>query len=136
MARARTPFWPSRARATVVAFNPRDLADVVSYRGFWRFARRHWRIAAAEVWRDVLEGLVPRRYAAIRSRRPGGDITFGPSGIRAQALSRAGDLVDDFVFDSAPSVIHVLNAPSPAATASLAIGDHIASMAVDQFGLA
>ena len=56
----------------------------------------------------------------------GDDITFGPSGIRGQALSRAGDLVDDFVFDSAPSVIHVRNAPSPAATASLAIGAWIA----------
>ena len=66
----------------------------------------------------------------------GDDITFGPSGIRGQALSRTGDLVDDFVFDSAPSVINVRNARSPAATASLAIGDHIASMAVDQFGLA
>ena len=59
-----------------------------------------------------------------------------PGVLLIEALSPRGGLVDDFVFDSSPSVIHVRNAPSPAATASLAIGDHIASMAVDQFGLA
>ncbi len=116
--------------------NLRDLADVVRYRGFWNLARRHWRTGVSEFWRDYRKSAflaeIQRYVPAVTAN----DIVFGPSGIRGQALSPAGDLVDDFVFDSSPSVIHVRNAPSPAATASLAIGDHIASMAVDQFGLA
>jgi L-2-hydroxyglutarate oxidase LhgO len=116
--------------------NLRDLADVVSYRGFWRLARRHWRTGASEFWRDYRKAAFLAEIQRYVPAVGGDDITFGPSGIRGQALSRSGDLVDDFVFDSAPSVIHVRNAPSPAATASLAIGDHVASMAVDQFGLA
>jgi len=116
--------------------NRRDLADVVRYRGFWNLARRHWRTGVSEFWRDyrtsAFLGEIQRYVPAVTAD----DITFGPSGIRGQALSPKGDLVDDFVFDSSPSVIHVRNAPSPAATASLAIGDHIATMAVDQFGLA
>jgi L-2-hydroxyglutarate oxidase len=116
--------------------NVRDLADVIRYRGFWKLARRHWRTGVSEFWRDYRK---PAFLAEIQRYVPAvtsNDIVFGPSGIRGQALSPAGDLVDDFVFDASPSVIHVRNAPSPAATASLAIGDHIASMAVDQFGLA
>ena len=61
-----------------------------------------------------------------------GDVTFGPSGIRAQCLSRTGALVDDFLIEEGDGVIHVLNAPSPAATASLVIGRHIATRAADQ----
>ena len=116
--------------------NLRDVADVVSYRGFWKLARRHWRTGASEFWRDYHKASFLAEIQRYVPAVTGDDITFGPSGVRGQALSPAGDLVDDFVFDSAPSVIHVRNAPSPAATASLAIGDHIASMAVDQFGLA
>jgi L-2-hydroxyglutarate oxidase LhgO len=116
--------------------NLRDLADVVSYRGFWKLAGRHWRTGVAEFWRDYRKSAFLAEIQRYLPAVTGDDITFGPSGIRGQALSRAGDLVDDFVFDSAPSVIHVRNAPSPAATASLAIGDHVAAMAVDQFGLA
>ena len=56
------------------------------------------------------------------------DVVFGPTGIRAQALSRDGRLVDDFVLERGERVLHVLNAPSPAATSSLAIGREIASM--------
>ena len=116
--------------------NLRDLADVARYRGFCEPGPAALAHGAAEFWRDYRK---PAFLAEIQRYVPavrGDDIVFGPSGIRGQALSPAGDLVDDFVFDSSPSVIHVRNAPSPAATASLAIGDHIASMAVDQFGLA
>jgi (S)-2-hydroxyglutarate dehydrogenase len=116
--------------------NLRDLADVVRYRGFWNLARRHWRTGVSEFWRDYRKSAFLAEIQRYVPAVTADDIVFGPSGIRGQALSPAGDLVDDFVFDSSPSVIHVRNAPSPAATASLAIGDHIASMAVDQFGLA
>jgi L-2-hydroxyglutarate oxidase LhgO len=116
--------------------NLRDLADVVRYRGFWNLARRHWRTGLSEFWRDYRKGAFLAEIQRYVPEVTATDIVFGPSGIRGQALSPRGDLVDDFVFDSSPSVIHVRNAPSPAATASLAIGDHIAAMAVDQFGLA
>jgi len=60
------------------------------------------------------------------------DVRFGPSGIRAQALGRDGRLVDDFAFDGTDRVLHVVNAPSPAATSSLAIGAHIARLVLEQ----
>ena len=63
------------------------------------------------------------------------DITFGPSGIRAQCLTRSGGLVDDFLIQEGDGIIHLLNAPSPAATASLVIGQHIAERAVKSAGL-
>jgi len=63
------------------------------------------------------------------------DIRFGPSGIRAQCLSRSGALVDDFLIEEGDGVIHVLNAPSPAATASIVIGRHIAGRAQESFSL-
>jgi (S)-2-hydroxyglutarate dehydrogenase len=68
-----------------------------------------------------------RRYVpAIRAS----DVTFGPTGIRAQAMTPAGGLIDDFLIAGAPRMMHVLNAPSPAATASLAIGEELADRAL------
>ena len=63
------------------------------------------------------------------------DITFGPSGVRAQCLRRSGALVDDFLIEEGDAIIHVLNAPSPAATASIVIGRHIAARAIGSFSL-
>ena len=63
------------------------------------------------------------------------NVKFGPSGIRAQILARDGKLVDDFLFEENGNSVHVLNAPSPAATASIAIGDEVARRAIDRFGL-
>jgi (S)-2-hydroxyglutarate dehydrogenase len=63
-----------------------------------------------------------------------GDVRFGPSGIRAQALGRNGRLLDDFVIEGSGRIVHVVNAPSPAATSSLAIGAHIARRALDALG--
>jgi L-2-hydroxyglutarate oxidase LhgO len=109
------------------AVDLRDVADALSYRGLWRFALRHWRIAAAEAWRDLSKAAFVRdmqRYVpAVRAA----DVVFGPTGIRAQALGRDGRLVDDFVVERSERVLHVLNAPSPAATSSLAIGALIAN---------
>lgn len=105
----------------------RDALDVVRSPGLWRLARRYWRTGASEIWRDVVKGAAVwemRRYLPeLRNR----DVRFGPSGIRAQLLSRDGSLVDDFLLEQEGRVLHVLNAPSPAATASLAIGRRIAA---------
>jgi len=104
----------------------RDLASTLTYPGFHRLARRYWRTGLQEIHRslrkarfvDALQRMVP----SIRSQ----DLVRGGSGVRAQALAPDGRLVDDFHIVQDDAALHVLNAPSPAATASLAIGDHIA----------
>ncbi len=113
-----------RGRAS---FSARDAFDAVSFPGLWRLAKRHYRSGASEIWEDLsirafLESC--RRYVPALERRHLGE-RF--SGIRAQLMSRDGRLLDDFVLGEAPGRVVVLNAPSPAATACLAIGETIAS---------
>ncbi len=117
------------------AVNGRDLLDSLRFPGLRKLARTYVRTGALEIWRDLVK---PAYLAEMRRYIPqisSGDISFGPSGIRAQCLSRSGALVDDFLIEEGEDVIHVLNAPSPAATASLVIGRHIAERAVASFGL-
>jgi L-2-hydroxyglutarate oxidase len=104
----------------------RDVADTLSFPGFWRLARRHARTGAGEVVRSISKA---RFAAALRRLVPAvrtADLVRAPAGVRAQALRRDGTLVDDFLFLTAPGQVHVLNAPSPAATASLEIAKRIA----------
>jgi len=107
----------------------RDLRSTLGFRGFWRFARRHYRFGAGEVWRDVVKRAYVRDMQRYLPAINAADVEFGPSGIRAQALGRDGTLVDDFVLERTGRQLHVLNAPSPAATASLAIAEHLATQA-------
>ena len=103
----------------------RDAVDLLGYRGFWRLAARYYRTGAGEIWRDVVKSAAVRelqRYVPELAER---HVSFGPCGIRAQVLARDGSLVDDFLMERDGNVLHVLNAPSPAATASLAIGRRI-----------
>jgi L-2-hydroxyglutarate oxidase LhgO len=119
-----------------VAFKGADAWATVSYGGFWLLAARNWRTAATEVWRDL------SRSAYARTLRPyvpwieASDLRFGPSGVRAQAVTTGGQLVDDFLIRTTPRTLHVLNAPSPAATACLAIAEHVADSVAIAFGLA
>jgi len=95
-----------------------------------RLARRYWRTGAGELWRAAsLRASARRMRRYLPELRPS-DLRRGTSGIRAQVVDRAGNLVDDFVFAREEHVLHVLNAPSPAATASLAIAAHV----VDRLG--
>lgn len=90
-----------------------------------RLARRYWRTGLGELWRAASKRAAlrdMRRYLPALSLD---DLERGPSGVRAQVVDRDGRLVDDFVIDQAPGVLHVINAPSPAATASLAIAAHV-----------
>jgi (S)-2-hydroxyglutarate dehydrogenase len=100
---------------------PPELWDTLAYRGFRALARRYWRAGLAEATGELSK----RRFvAALRRLVPdlrARDVLPGPSGVRAQALSEDGKLVDDFWFDETESVTHVRNAPSPGATSSLAI---------------
>lgn len=111
----------------------RDTLDSLRFPGLRRLARSYARTGALEIWRDLAK---PAFLAAMRRYIPAirpADVTFGPSGIRAQCLSRSGSLVDDFLIEEADGIIHVLNAPSPAATASIVIGRHIADRAAAHF---
>lgn len=106
--------------------NLRDLVEIVGYPGFYKLARRYWRIGAAEMRRSASR----RAFAsALRRFTPNLEddwLVPAGSGVRAQALDAEGNLIDDFAFEQIGRTLHVLNAPSPAATASLAIGKEIA----------
>jgi L-2-hydroxyglutarate oxidase LhgO len=112
-----------------------DLAGTLTYRGFLRLATKYWRTGLAEMWRDwskrAFLAQIQRYVPAIQ----GDQITFGPSGVRAQALALDGSMVDDFDLAGAGRILHVRNAPSPAATASLAIGRTLAERAIERFAL-
>ncbi|MFR9676415.1 L-2-hydroxyglutarate oxidase [Streptomyces sp. TR06-5] len=111
-------------RATL---RPRELAGTLGYPGAWRMGRRHWRYGAGELHRSLSRRAFT---AAVRRLLPdvtAADLLPAPAGVRAQAVLPDGTLVDDFLFAESPHTVHVLNAPSPAATASLPIGREIAS---------
>jgi (S)-2-hydroxyglutarate dehydrogenase len=113
----------------------RDLAEAIANPGFRSLARRFWRTGAAEMWRDWSKGAFVREVQRFLPELRGDQVTFGPSGVRAQALGRDGTLLDDFDLARGDRVLHVRNAPSPAATSSLAIGERLAADAIDRFGL-
>jgi len=104
-----------------------DAAATLAWPGSWRLWRRYWRFGIGEVARSASRTAFARAAARLVPALVAADLVAGGSGIRAQALDRAGRLVDDFRFVFGEREIHVLNAPSPAATASLAIGKEIAA---------
>jgi (S)-2-hydroxyglutarate dehydrogenase len=106
-----------------------EVARMLAYPGFWRMAARYWQMGLSEVYRSLRKtGFVQALQRLVPEISPA-DIVPGHTGVRAQAVERSGALVDDFRIVQTPKAIHVLNAPSPAATASLAIGRHIAELA-------
>ena len=109
-------------------FNARDLWDALTYRGFWRFLQRFPSTAWYEMRRSFSRKLFCRALQRLVPELQPGDLATGGSGVRAQAISPEGELVQDFNLIARPNALHVLNAPSPAATASLAIGEEIVRM--------
>ena len=109
-----------------------DVREMLSYGGFWRLAGRHWRAGAAEVLRSCSRRLYARSARVLLPEVKRDDLLPAGAGVRAQAVRPDGRLVDDFLIEHSPGCIHVLNAPSPAATASLAIGKHIAALAASR----
>ncbi|MER6995158.1 L-2-hydroxyglutarate oxidase [Streptomyces sp. NPDC000410] len=106
--------------------HPGELGATLSWPGSWRIARRHWRYGAGELHRSLSKRAFT---AAVRRLLPAvteADLRPTAAGVRAQAVLRDGTLVDDFLIQEAPRTVHVLNAPSPAATASLPIGREVA----------
>jgi (S)-2-hydroxyglutarate dehydrogenase len=109
-------------RTTVKA---RDLLETIRCPGFRRLAARYWRTGAQEVWRDIVKAAFVRQLQRYVPEVRSDQLVFGPAGVRAQAVAADGAMVDDFTLASTPRSLHVLNAPSPAATASLAIARRI-----------
>jgi L-2-hydroxyglutarate oxidase len=108
--------------------NIRDLADALSYPGLWRFLRRYPDACWGELRRSFSKDLFCRSLQRLVPEIRADDLAPGGAGVRAQALSPDGLLVDDFHFVQGDREIHVVNAPSPGATASLAIGEEIVEM--------
>lgn len=117
----------SRAGYRRTSFRLSDALETVSYPGFLRLAARNWSFGAHEFWRawhkSAFAAAIQRFLPNVRAI----DLERGPSGVRAQLLSPSGGLVDDFRIIRSHRVVHVINAPSPAATASLAIGASVAA---------
>ncbi|KQV64938.1 hydroxyglutarate oxidase [Nocardioides sp. Root122] len=102
-----------------------DLRDVLTYPGFWRLARAHWRTGIDEVIGSASTRAFMRKASRYVPAIDAGDVVRAGSGVRAQAVDRDGSLVDDFRITQADGVTLVRNAPSPAATSSLAIAAHV-----------
>ena len=114
---------------------PADLFEMFTYIGFWRMGWKYWRTEVYELYRSLSRRAFLRALQRLVPDLKDEELEPGGSGVRAQTITPAGSLVDDFQIIEAPNAIHVLNAPSPAATASIAIGRHIAARAATAFGL-
>lgn len=110
-------------------FSLRDVLEMLFFRGFWKMARRFWRMGAEEMYRSLSQRTFWHSLQKLVPAVGFHDIVRAGAGVRAQAVDRDGKLVDDFRIVTADRMIHVLNAPSPAATASIAIGRSIADLA-------
>jgi len=108
------------------AFSPRDALAIVSYPGFWRLAARYWRTGIAEMGRSLSKRLFVQALQRLVPSLQANDLRWGGCGIRAQAVDATGRLLDDFHIVEGERSVHLVNAPSPAATASLSIGRQLA----------
>lgn len=115
----------AREGYTKSKINPRDLIESLTYPGFLRLARKYWKEGAEEMWRSLSKKAFVKALQRLVPEIRGEDLIPAPAGVRAQAVERDGSMVDDFHIELQGHIVHVLNAPSPAATASLNIGKHI-----------
>ena len=116
-------------------FNAGDLWETLSFSGFRSVARKYWKMGLEENYRSLSKGAFTKALRRLVPAITIDDLTPGGSGVRAQAVASDGTLLDDFVIQQTANAIHVLNAPSPGATASLAIGERIVATAAQTFSL-
>lgn len=107
-------------------FSLKDFSETIFYPGFWKMAGKYWKMGSEEMKRSLSKKLFTRSLQKLIPEIHEDDLQVGGAGVRAQAVEKNGNLIDDFVFVEAENMIHTLNAPSPAATASLSIGLTIA----------
>jgi L-2-hydroxyglutarate oxidase len=112
--------------------NPRDLAESLTFPGLWRFLARYPSLWSYEIYRSLSRAEFTRSLQKLVPQIRRNDLDHGGSAVRAQAMTSDGSLVEDFHFEEGPGILHVINAPSPAATASLAIGKRIAEKVLTQ----
>ncbi len=115
--------------------SPADVLQYGTYSGFWRMALKHWKMSISETYRSYSKAAFVKALQRLIPELEMDDVHAAGSGVRAQALEPNGKLVDDFRIVESQHQVHVLNAPSPAATASISIGETIAEMAGKNFGL-
>ena len=125
----------AREGYTIGKVNLGELARTFSYPGFWRLTLRYWRMGSQELYRSVSKRAFLKAAQRLLPDVRLEDLVNRGSGVRAQAVDRKGRLLDDFVISRSNNAVHVRNAPSPGATASLAIGRHIVDVAQETFGL-
>jgi len=118
-----------------LSFDLEETIETVNFPGFWRLAGEHWRMGLDEYYRSFSKKAFVRNLQQLIPSIDASDLEEAPSGVRAMALTPDGEIVDDFNFVTSRNEIHILNAPSPAATAGLAIGDEIVKKAKQEFNL-
>ncbi|HEX9131071.1 MAG TPA: L-2-hydroxyglutarate oxidase, partial [Ktedonobacteraceae bacterium] len=128
LAFAREGYWRWK-------INPKDVWEILSYQGFWKMAARYWKMGLAEMFRDYVKAAYVKELQRYMPGLQADDIVPGPSGVRAQALAADGKLLDDFLIQHGENIVHVLNAPSPAATSSLVLAQMIVDEAQRSFDL-
>ena len=116
-------------------FNLKDTTDALTFPGTWKFFAKHWRFGIEEYRRAFSKSLFLSQLQRLIPDLEMKDLAHERAGVRAMALADSGDMIDDFKLEFKRNSIHVLNAPSPAATACLSIGNEVAKMAKDHFNL-
>ena len=117
------------------SFRGRDVLQMLGYRGFWRMAAKYYDMGIAEMYRSFSKRAFLKALQRLIPELKSADIHPAGAGVRAQAVDPDGKTVDDFRIVEAERMVHVLNAPSPAATASISIGRTVAGMAAKNFDL-
>ena len=112
-----------------------ETLGTLTYPGFWKMTAKHWKTGLSETRRSYSKRIFLRDLQRLLPEIREEDLAPGGSGVRAQAVARNGALLDDFNIIRGRQAVHVLNAPSPGATSSLAIGEHIVQLAAEAFSL-
>ena len=115
--------------------HPGELVEALRYSGFRKLAMKHWRKGMDEMLRSFSKRAFLKSLQVLVPELSFADISRSRTGVRAQALDQNGNLVDDYVILQQERMIHVCNAPSPAATSSLSIGEYVAGIATEKLGL-
>ncbi len=123
----------AREGYTKTKLNPYDLIEVLTYPGFLKLAAKYWRVGAGEMWRSLSKRAFVRALQVLLPEIRSDHLEWAPAGVRAQAVSNDGNMVDDFLIEETQHVVNVVNAPSPAATSSLNIGQLVVDRMADRY---
>ena len=125
----------AREGYSMTRFNPKEMLGTLGYRGFWTMSARYWRMGMMEMYRSISKGAFVKSLQRLVPDIRDSHLVRGNAGVRAQEVGRNGLMTDDFHITATPNAIHVRNAPSPGATASLAIGRDVVVAASRAFDL-